>query len=695
MWFEDRSLSNMKLSSLIVEEWRDIWSSKGEFIVAALAYLSGFTNLLNIPRLILDNGGPAFLFAYLISLLIIILPILLLELSIGQLTGRGPVQTFYNICPVFKGVGISQILFSIILMAMMTRFLGSVFLYIFHLFWTITDDRPGLPWLNCKNFPEYQFGTCIESSSILPINNNLTNFYQNRLATFDENSAFEQFIGIIDVTSESIDQIGKIQINWLIVQCIIWAFVFSGICFGVRWLGKIMIFSLSMSLILLLSLCGRTLFLKGSFQLFFDLFNEIEWWERLKEWQLWKKAIEQAFIATGLGFGAFCTLGSYNKKSNNLVKDSIFLLFGHILLVSLQLIFVLSLVGHISEKSGLLPSEIIVQGENQFRQILVYFSFIPHTKIFTGILLFLASFSLLNILFILSFGVLATIEDALGEKWSKCCPRFTIAFLICCFGAASSIIFATEAGKHIYELASGYLKYSTLLVILFFELLSVAWIYWIHSLGLDLRTMIASTASWVIGHSLLFLNCFLTPIPIGIAVINLIGYSFSKYSPQIRAWYWSEWLGVCIAIIPLLPILFWALIVILKSCNYTPRISLFRRLSMAFRSPLKHELIKSNERSSNVVQHRLMSSGGNTNQNNQSSYRGASTGYILLPQAPLAQPENDEVAGQSSARNQGINQQQTNNSTASTLRAADHTNSRNGSGYLIDDYMHQQQSPSV
>ena len=56
---------------------------------------------------------------------------------------------------------------------------------------------------------------------------------------------------------------------------------------------------------------------------------------------------------------------------------------------------------------------------------------------------------------------------------------------------------------------------------------------------------------------------------------------------------------------------------------------------MAFRSPLKHELIKSNERSSNAVQHRLMSSGGNTNQNNQTSYRGASTGYILLPQAPL------------------------------------------------------------
>ncbi|KAF7637354.1 hypothetical protein Mgra_00003097 [Meloidogyne graminicola] len=633
MWFEDRSLSNMKLSSLIIEEWRDIWSSKGEFIIVTLAYLFGFTNLLNIPRLILDNGGIAFLIAYLISLLLIILPILLLEISIGQLTGRGPIQTFYNICPVFKGIGISQIIFSIILMAMMTRFLGSIFLYIFHLFWTITDDRSGLPWLNCKNFPEYQFGNCFESSTILP--SNISNFSQNRLATFNEDSAFEQFINIIDISSESISQIGKIQINWLIVQCIIWFLIFCSICFGVRWLGKIIMFSLSMSLILLFILFGKTFLLSGSFQLFYDLFNENEWFERLKEWQLWKKAIEQVIIATGLGFGAFCTLGSYNKKSNNLVKDIFFLLIGHIIFVSLQIFFVLSLVGHISNKNGLSPIEIVLQGENQFRQILVYFSFISYTKIFTGIFLFFASLTLLNILFILSFGILATIEDALGEKWSRCCPRFTISLLICCFGAASSIIFATQSGKYIYELASGYLKYSTLMVILFFELVSVAWIYGSHTLGLDIRSMIVSTISWVIGHCLLYINYILTPIPIAIAVINLMGYSFAKYSPQIKSWSWSEWTGIGIAIIPLLPILLWSLMVILKSCNYTPRTPLFMRLSMAFHSPLRNQLIKRNEHQSSTVHHRLMNSGENTNQNTHSSSHGASTGYMLLPQAPL------------------------------------------------------------
>jgi hypothetical protein len=30
-------------------------------------------------------------------------------------------------------------------------------------------------------------------------------------------------------------------------------------------------------------------------------------------------AAEQAILATGIGFGAFITIGSYNKRSNNLV----------------------------------------------------------------------------------------------------------------------------------------------------------------------------------------------------------------------------------------------------------------------------------------------------------------------------------------------------------------------------------------
>lgn len=35
--------------------------------------------------------------------------------------------------------------------------------------------------------------------------------------------------------------------------------------------------------------------------------------------KMWKTAIEQAVFATGIGFGTFITIASYNKRTNNLV----------------------------------------------------------------------------------------------------------------------------------------------------------------------------------------------------------------------------------------------------------------------------------------------------------------------------------------------------------------------------------------
>uniref|UniRef100_A0A0M3IW76 Aa_trans domain-containing protein n=1 Tax=Ascaris lumbricoides TaxID=6252 RepID=A0A0M3IW76_ASCLU len=144
MWFEERSWSNLKMSSLIVEEWRDLWSLKIDVIVASLAYVFATTNFLNLPRLILENGGLVFVAAYGISILICVLPIIIMELSVGQLTGRAPIQAFHNICPIFKGVGLAQIIFSLFVMAHMARYLGWLMLYLFHLFWAILAGRPGL-----------------------------------------------------------------------------------------------------------------------------------------------------------------------------------------------------------------------------------------------------------------------------------------------------------------------------------------------------------------------------------------------------------------------------------------------------------------------------------------------------------------------------------------------------------------------
>ena len=43
-------------------------------------------------------------------------------------------------------------------------------------------------------------------------------------------------------------------------------------------------------------------------------------WSALLELDTWSTAFARSIMATGVGFGAYITLGSYNKRNNNLVS---------------------------------------------------------------------------------------------------------------------------------------------------------------------------------------------------------------------------------------------------------------------------------------------------------------------------------------------------------------------------------------
>jgi hypothetical protein len=99
-----------------------------------------------------------------------------------------------------------------------------------------------LPWLNCQNFVELQTTPCKEPAAIA----NASQLELNslvRLSTFVPDSALSQFMRALENPSTSIAEIGHFQIYVLISQGIVWALVFAAICFGVRWLGKVMVSS--------------------------------------------------------------------------------------------------------------------------------------------------------------------------------------------------------------------------------------------------------------------------------------------------------------------------------------------------------------------------------------------------------------------------------------------------------------------
>ena len=66
-----------------MENNREQWSSKASFILAAAGSAVGLGNIWKFPYIAGENGGAAFLFIYLICIVLIGLPILNIEILLG------------------------------------------------------------------------------------------------------------------------------------------------------------------------------------------------------------------------------------------------------------------------------------------------------------------------------------------------------------------------------------------------------------------------------------------------------------------------------------------------------------------------------------------------------------------------------------------------------------------------------------
>ena len=65
---------------------RDKWSSRSTFILAAVGSAVGLGNAWRFPGLAAKHGGGAFLFVYILALLLIGIPLLMMEIAIGRHT---------------------------------------------------------------------------------------------------------------------------------------------------------------------------------------------------------------------------------------------------------------------------------------------------------------------------------------------------------------------------------------------------------------------------------------------------------------------------------------------------------------------------------------------------------------------------------------------------------------------------------
>ncbi|XP_034456331.1 sodium-dependent neutral amino acid transporter B(0)AT3-like [Hippoglossus hippoglossus] len=276
------------------EDERPQWDNKAQYLLTCIGFAVGLGNVWRFPYLCQIYGGGAFLIPYLIALVFVGLPLLYLELAIGQRLRKGSIGVWNSISPMLGGLGVASMVVSFLVAIFYNTILAWVLWYFFHSF-----QNP-LPWSQC------------------PLNENHTGY--NVECEKSTSSNYFWYRETLNVTPD-IETSGSVQ--WWMVICLASAWCIVYICFinGIQSIGKAVYVTATFPYLVLTIFLIRALTLPGASDGLSYLFTPD--WEVLKNPQVWLDAATQIFFSLSVAFGGLIAFSSYNEEKNNCERDAL------------------------------------------------------------------------------------------------------------------------------------------------------------------------------------------------------------------------------------------------------------------------------------------------------------------------------------------------------------------------------------
>ncbi|XP_051872924.1 sodium-dependent neutral amino acid transporter B(0)AT3-like [Pristis pectinata] len=494
------------------KEERAKWDNKLQYILSCTGFAVGLGNVWRFPYLCQTYGGGAFLIPYFIALTIEGIPLLHLELAIGQRLRRGSIDVWRSISPYLGGVGIASMLTSFLQGLFYNTLLAWTLWYFFHSF-----EEP-LPWKNC------------------PLNNNHTGFIKEcEQSTSVDYFWYRETLNI----SPDINMNGG-GLQWWLVLCLIAAclVVYTCVIRGIESFGKAIYFTATFPYLVLLILLVRGLTLPGAVDgLIYLITPELT---ALSQPRVWLDAVTQIFFSLSLGFGGLIAFSSYNSLKNDCEVDAVMVAVINSFTSIFASIPTFSILGFkatmanwdcLNENILLISNEFDIQDGNITKENYVSWvndlnathpdrilflglkncdlrnfldqgtsgtglAFIAFTEAIVrmpfpqiwAILLFIMLFTLgLSSMFGNVEGILTPLIDL--KVFPKCVPKEMITAIICLVSFLIALIFTTASGNYWLAIFDKYGTALPLLMIAFFELIGVVYVYGINNFCDDLEFM--------------------------------------------------------------------------------------------------------------------------------------------------------------------------------------------------------------
>jgi neurotransmitter:Na+ symporter, NSS family len=470
---------------------RQRWSSRTVFLIAAIGSAVGLGNVWRFPYLAGKYGGGAFLVPYLIALIVVGVPLLMLELAVGQKMQQGAIGSFRKLHPAFGSLGLYATISTFVIVSYYAVVMSWCLIYFLASF--------GVKWSgDAKGY-----------------------FFQEVLQV-----------------SEGVNQIGGINGVILASLLISWISIYFCVWKGTKSVGQIVLYTVPLPIVLLGALLIRAVTLPGFLDGWKIYLNPV--WSALLDFQVWGAAFSQTFYALSLGCGIMIAYASYKESENDIAKDTWIIALVNTGISLLAGFVVFGILGYMAWKTGTPLTDLAASGPGlAFVVFPEALSLMPMPWLFS-ILFFIMLLSLaIDSAFSLVEGVNAVILD-LNARWKLT----QISFWVCLAGFGAGTIFTTRAGLYFLDIVDRFATNYNLMLVGVLQAILVGWVYGAEKV----RRYIDTVSDWRVGKWWNVAVKHLIPA----ALVSLIAAQFSH---DLRTPYegyptWALGIGWAIAFVP-------------------------------------------------------------------------------------------------------------------------------------------------
>ena len=401
------------------------WGSNLSFLLAMIGSAVGLGNIWRYPYVLYSNGGGAFFIPYIVAILIMGIPFLILEYGVGYNFKSSFPKAVKSISKKWEYLGWFLPVAVFMILIYYSAILG------WDGFYVIISAFKG--WGADPN--AYFTGSFLQANDTL-----------GGLGTFVPFVAIAMLVG------------------WVIM----WVISHTDLEKGLGRVSKVLV-PLLFAIMIFIVLFSLTL--PGAGIGLVELYNPD--WSLLLNFNIWMAAFGQMIFSLSLGMSIAFTYASYTKDDSDLVSNALWVTVANCGFENFAAIGVFSILGYMSLQSGVAVPDLVTQGTGLV--FIVYptvFNVLGDWASVIGPLFFFTVYlagltSILSTIEPLSF----SIQNKFG--WS----RNKTMTILCVFGAAVSMIYATAMGSYILGIADTFVNQIAILIGVIFECIIFAWIF--------------------------------------------------------------------------------------------------------------------------------------------------------------------------------------------------------------------------